>query len=177
MLRLFEAAFVALLVGGTIFQAAAASAPAGLRDKTIHVSYTASAPARTETGRQVSTSRAIAWTIYVSSAGRIFAKVHHNTRRNTFDAARGPDQKTPYSRFEFSGQKLVHVNKMGNHAYQWTLIFDGSFTSCSLHVVSGVEPGTVATWKGMDGRHYTKTGPSVFSNETCSIAPGNAFSN
>jgi hypothetical protein len=58
---------------------ASLAAPAGLLNKSIHISYATFIPARTADGRINRGTRKVSMTIYVSSAGRIFLKKANRT--------------------------------------------------------------------------------------------------
>lgn len=154
-----------------------AAAPVGLLNKSIHISYALMRPGRTTSGFLVKHPRVVSWTVYVSSAGRVFGKVHQSNGHQTYDREHGPDAHSSAQDFQIVGSKLIHDAKVGNHATRWIVSFDNTFTSCNLQVIPGVEPGTTATWTGLNGKKYVATGPAIVSGEHCSIQDGNAFAN
>jgi hypothetical protein len=149
------------------------AAPAALLNKSISVSYTTTIPGKKADGTPVRGSRIATRTIYVSSAGRIFARVarRDGNAAETKDAGPGESGNT----LHFVGDKLVGVMKFASGAAQMTISFDASGQSCSAGIVAGRDNGQPIRWKGVDGTMWEATGPATFSNVSCSIAAGNAF--
>jgi hypothetical protein len=149
------------------------AAPAALLNKSISVSYATTIPGKKADGTPVKGSRISARTIYVSSAGRIFARVarRDGNAAETKEAGPGDTANT----FHFVGDKLVGVMQFTSGAAQMTISFDASGQSCSASIVAGRDNGQPLRWKGVDGMMREATGPATFSNISCSIASGNAF--
>jgi hypothetical protein len=154
---------------------ALAGPPAGLLGKSVVVSYGYHIPGKAADGSRNSGGMAVSVTIYVSSAGRIFAKSDANLggygSSNSMDPNAG--------NFHFEGSSLVGVlhKKTDTTAVQIRASFDGAFQSCTVKAKSMVEAGVERTWIGMDGRKFTADGPPVISAESCSIRAGNSFAN
>lgn len=146
------------------------AAPANLMNKTITVSATTTTP-WTAGGRTGSGSRITVQTIYISSAGRVFARMVRYDRQVNATADFAPHENT----FRFVRDKLIGVVQYVSGASQMIVSFDPSGQSCTAAVQMGRENGRPLTWKGNNGVTYTATGPSVVSNVTCSIVSGNAF--
>ncbi len=157
---------------GVINPAVAASA--GLLDKTIRISWFQQTPGTSAGGTETTNAgRSLAITIYVSSAGRAFAKLTSRTGQLSGGKNFGPESST----FRSDGSKLVGVLHSQNHATSITVSFDGSFQSCTLQVILGSENGKPLEWIGLNGIRYVATGHPKISSETCSVSSGNAFAN
>jgi hypothetical protein len=170
MLRiaLFLAAFC------TSIYPALAAAPAGLLNKTVRVSFGLLIPGKSAVGTTNGSGRTMSVILYVSSAGRIFAKrVSRASRGEGEDRLGGPESNA--GNFHFAGSALVATSKFGNAAGQMTIKFDGGFQSCSADVMVGGENGAPMTWVGLNGEKYTQTGRPTISSVTCSVQNGNAF--
>jgi hypothetical protein len=152
---------------------AMAAAPAGILGKTIHLSWGQSVPGISAVGQTVHGARAVTLTIYVSSAGRIFAKVASRTGQFSAAGAQNPEN----SIFHFEGTKLVGVRQTETAAVRMAVSFDNNFQSCSVAVILGTESGKPIVWTGLDGVKYTSTGHPIISAESCSVANGNGFAN
>jgi len=70
-----KAVHASLIVFGTLLSSSAWGAPATLLNKSISVSYATTIPGKKADGSPVSGSRIATRTVYISSAGRIFARV------------------------------------------------------------------------------------------------------
>lgn len=160
-----------LLASWWIVPSAASAAPANLLNKTITFSMTTSASWTSSDGKTGSGTRATTNTIYISSAGRIFAKRVRQEGRASEFAARAPGEHT----WRFVGDKLVGVGSYVSGASQTTISFDPSGQSCTAAVQFGRDNGRAMSWKGVNGVTYTATSPWVGSNISCSVASGNAF--
>ena len=112
-------------------------------------------------------------TVYISSAGRMFARVFRRDRdaSATKEAAPGDSANT----LRFEGNKLVGVMQFVSGASQMVITWDASGGSCSAAIQAGRDNGRAIQWKGVNGKTYTATGPVQTSNISCSIAAGNAF--
>jgi hypothetical protein len=150
---------------------ATSAAPANLLNKTITFSLTTSASYTSSDGKSGAGSRATTNVLYISSAGRIFAKrVRQDGRASEF-TARAPGEHT----WRFVGDKLVGVGSYVSGASQSTISFDPSGQSCTATIQFGRDSGRAMSWKGVNGITYTATSPWVASNISCSVAPGNSF--
>ena len=153
----------------------ACAALAALFNKSITVSYTTTIPGKKDDGSPVTGSRIAVRTIYISSAGRIFARVFRRDGKATQTREAGPNEAG--NTFRFAGDKLVGVMQFASGASQMTISFDAAGQSCSATIVAGRDNGRPIRWKGVDGTMRESTGPVAFSNISCSIASGNAFGN
>lgn len=162
---------IALLnLGGAL-----AGAPAALLEKSVVVSYGYYIPGIAADNSRNSSGMAVAVTIYVSSAGRVFAK-----RTSGLSGFSNSSSVEPNSgNFHFEGTNLVGVltKKSDTTAVQVRVSFDGAFQSCSVVARPMVVAGVERTWIGMDGRKFTAVGPPVISAESCSIRAGNSLAN
>jgi hypothetical protein len=162
-----------LMVFATLLSVPAWAASAALLNKSISVSYATTIPGKKADGTPVSGSRIATRTFYISSAGRIFARVarRDGNAAETKDAGPGESGNTA----RFVGDKLVGVTQFPSGAAQMTISFDPGGQSCSASIVAGRESGRAIRWKGVDGTMREATGPVTFSNISCSISSGNAF--
>lgn len=147
------------------------AAPASVMNKTITVATTTTTPWKTADGGTGSGSRVTTHTIYISSAGRVFARMTRQDRNRTASYNMAPGEST----YRFAGDKLIGNVVYVSGASQMIISFDPSGQSCSATLQIGRDSGRPLSWKGNNGVTYTATGPSVVSNVTCSIAAGNAF--
>jgi hypothetical protein len=170
MRSVFAAAMIATCLVG---MPALAAVPSQLLNKTVTVSFTVSVPARTADGQTVNSSRAVTKVIYISGAGRVFAETSRRAGRNSERVERGPE--VTGGSFRSDGNRIVGTIPVGNGASQMTITFDGGFQSCTAQLVTGGQAGQPMTWKGLDGRMRTATGPATHSSPSCSVQAGNAF--
>jgi len=156
---------------------ASLAAPAGLLNKSIHISYGLYIPGRTAGGMVNRSGRTISVTLYISSAGRIFFKAIHRAGHFGHDFAAAPERTA--RGFHFAGSTLVgaHASPFGNIASQLKVSFDGSFQTCSADVMVGGAGGAPTSWIGLDGERYTATDHPNISDMSCSVQDGNAFAN
>ena len=151
----------------------ACAAPAALLNKSITVSYTTTIPGKKDDGSPVTGSRIAVRTIYISSAGRMFARVFRRDGNAAQTREAGPGE--PANTLRFVGDKLVGIMQFASGASQMTISFDAGGQSCGAVIVAGRDSGRPIRWKGVDGSMRESTGPVTFSNISCSIASGNAF--
>jgi hypothetical protein len=162
-----------LIASALLIANAAHAAPAGLLNKTVSVSYSVTATGTKADGTPVTGSRVAMRTLYISGAGRVFARAFRRDGRASQTREAGPEETG--NNLHFVGDKLVGVMKFASGAAQMTISFDSSGQSCSANIVSGREGGRALQWKGVDGAMRTASGPLTFSGISCSIAAGNAF--
>jgi hypothetical protein len=153
--------------------APACAAPAALLNKSIIVSYAVTIPGKRADGTQVTGTRNATRTIYISSAGRIFARVSRRDGGAAETKEAGPGESN--NNFRFVGDKLVGVMQFASDASQMTISFDPSGQSCSASIVAGRDNGRPIRWKMVDGSMRESTGSVTISNVSCSMASGNAF--
>ena len=151
----------------------AASIPSQLHNKTITTSFTVTIPAKGPDGTTAPRTRNVNRVVYISSAGRFFSRSDRRVKGASETTERGPDQTS--STYRFDGGNLVSVLQLGTGASQLVVSFDSSFSSCTARVLTGGQGGGSMTWKGIDGKTYTSTGPATASSPSCSIQSGNPF--
>jgi hypothetical protein len=168
-----KAVHASLIVSALLLSSPAWAAPAALLNKSISVSYATTIPGKKADGTPVRGSRIATRTFYISSAGRIFARVarRDGNAAETKDAGPGESGNTA----RFVGDKLVGVMQFASGASQMSISFDPGGQSCSASIVAGRDNGRPIRWKGVDGTMRESTGPVSFSNISCSISSGNAF--
>ena len=149
----------------------ALAAPAGLLNKTIHVTFGMYTPSSSDIALRGKSRppRIVSLIMYVSSAGRVFTK----TAQRAGGYSNGSERVGGNVRFV--GTKLVGVSQAEDTAVQMTVSFDSSFQSCSVDVIAGGENGKPIEWIGMDGEKRTASGPTTVSGKSCSVEDGNAF--
>lgn len=158
---------------------ATAQAPKQLLNKSIFTSTTISIPGRGSDGSTSDRPRSIERVIYISSAGRVFAKVTRSVGKNQKQAERGPEQTGGGGSggLRFAGNRLTGVLQFQSGASLMNIDFDPSFQSCTVSVIMGRDSGKPIVWKGLNGITYTSTGAPVIGGHSCSIRDGNALAN
>ena len=154
---------------------AAGGVPAQAMNKTITISFAATGNAKSADGQVKGFSTQVSWTIYVSSAGRLFmrhiARAGSNSRGGDF----GPnDARTGKGSFNFQGNQLVGVIPYAAGARQITATFDPGFTGCTARVIEGHSGGGTIRRKGPNGIMH-EISSATTSSPSCSIQSGNAF--
>jgi hypothetical protein len=151
------------------------AAPGGLLDKAVKISWFQQTPGNeVGTGASGNAGRAVSLTLYVSSAGRVFAKAAGRTGKYSGEKAIGPESTT----FHADGSKLVGVLHQGgatNNATQVAVSFDAGFQSCNVEVILGSQNGKPLEWVGLNGKRYVATGHPRISSQSCSVSSGNPF--
>jgi hypothetical protein len=152
----------------------ALAAPAGLLNKTIHISWFQQTPGiAVGTNEDMSKGRSVAVTLYVSGAGRVFAKVEGRTGKDTGQRAIGPEGST----FRSEGTKLVGTlhSEASNSATRIVVSFDGGFQSCNVDVILASPDGKPLEWVALNGVRAVATGHPKISSQSCAISSGNPF--
>ena len=149
------------------------AAPAELLNKTVTVSYAITIPARMDDGRVVSGTRNAMRTIYISSAGRTFARASRSDGRRgeTREAAPGEAGNN----FRWQGSRLVGVMPLVSGAAQMIITFGPGGQSCEASIVIGRDGGNTLKWRAVDGSTREAASPATVSGVSCSIRAGNAF--
>ena len=160
-----------LAMAGVLIGGAAHAAPQQLLNKSVTVSLTVTIPARGSDGSTQANPRAVTRTFYISSQGRVFARVDRRVGKMQQTTERAPGE----SNMRFSGNSMVGVMPMPSGASQLTINFDPSGSSCTAQVIMGAERGKPIVYKGLNGLTYTQTGPVQTSGASCSVSAGNAF--
>lgn len=161
----------AMAAAGALMGGAAQAAPQQLLNKSVTVSLTVTIPARGSDGSTQANPRAITRTFYISSQGRVFARIDRRVGKMQTTTERGPAEAS----MRFSGNSMVGVMPMPSGASQLTINFDPSGSSCTAQVIMGAERGKPIVYKGLNGMTYTQTGPVQTSAASCSVSAGNAF--
>lgn len=166
-------ALIAAAIVSTLTPAVAA--PDGLLNKTVHISWFQQTPGNeVGTGASAgSAGRNVTLTLYVSSAGRVFAKAAGQTKRFSGERSIGPEGTS----FRAEGTRLVGTLKPAttNGATRVAVTFDGSFQSCTVQAILASEGGRPLEWQGLNGKRYIATGHPTVSNQSCSVSAGNGF--
>ena len=161
-----------ILLGGS-FDNAWAAPPQAL-NKTVTATWSSSVPANCSNGTINRGARDITQQIYISTQGRLFAKVAAHAGRASRDWSSAPSGS---GNFRFSGDRIVGTFPQTSGAAQMTISFDPSFQTCSVAVVHGSESGKPYVWVNLVGATCTATGKATVSNLSCSVSQGNAFAN
>ncbi|MFM1814788.1 MAG: hypothetical protein RLZ98_1483 [Pseudomonadota bacterium] len=182
----------ALSIGLTIglpIQAYAASAPAGLRGKTVTVSWTAVRNMKRGPGRDwEDVRRSFTKRFYVSTKGQLFFRTSADSsggKSGSIERVRKGRGKGAMTygggpgRIQWSGNSMTitAVRKSGG-AGRISISFNGNFSGCSARVIVAKEVGakvivskSIATGKRIEIRSARISGVS------CSVQDGNAFAN
>lgn len=160
-----------MAAAGAVIGGAAQAAPQQLLNKSVTVSLAVTIPARGSDGSTQANPRAITRTFYISSQGRVFARIDRRVGKLQTTTERAPGETS----MRFSGNSMVGVMPMPSGASQLTVTFDPSGSSCTAQVIMGAERGKPIVYKGLDGKTYTQTGPVQSSSPSCSVRAGNAF--
>ena len=154
---------------------ASAPALAQATNKTVTVSFSVTATARDQAGHERTTSRNVTKIMYISSAGRVF--VRNNRRAGKFgqDNEKGPEATA--GNFALHGKTLTGTLVFISGASRMVVTFSPDFQSCTAQVAMARESGKAFTFKGLNGKTLTATGPAVVSSPSCSVQTGNAFAN
>ncbi|OQW58240.1 MAG: hypothetical protein A4S14_07850 [Proteobacteria bacterium SG_bin9] len=156
---------------------ASAQAPKQLYNKSVFVGMSVSIPARGTDGSSADRPRSVQRVIYISSAGRVFAKVTRAVGKNQQQKERGPEDTGGGGGLRFVGNRLTGVLQFQSGASLMNIDFDPSFQSCTVNVIVGRDSGKPIVFKGLNGITYTSTGPPVVGGQSCSIRDGNALAN
>jgi hypothetical protein len=156
---------------------AAGGAPPALYNKTIKMSWSYAGIGTRPDGKTGNFSVAVSQTIYISSAGREFARSMIQSTSGTAGKDVAPGDTTGAQGFarsdRFVGNRMIGVTVWASGARQFVVTFDPGFTSCSVSVTVGKEGGQGLRVKRAEGT-YTISSLSA-SGGTCSIQDGNAF--
>ncbi len=130
-------ATVLACLAGTILPAAAA--PEQLRGKSVVINWTEQRRERNPaTGQEQTLSVPFVFTVYVSTADRIFNRL--SVGRGASDQVRGSKDQAGFAprAVVFSGQRMTATNTfISGGARQIAATFDPAFSSCSATVVIG----------------------------------------
>jgi hypothetical protein len=170
---------------GVASSVTAAGVPAAAINKTITISFVATGNATNAEGQTHPFSTSHTRIIYVSSAGRIFAR-HFAASMGGGKGRRGRisrgadfapgDERPAQGHFQFQGNKLIGVIPWKMGARQFTISFDDGFTSCTLSIIDGHTAGAGIMRRGPSGVMHEITSAET-SSLSCSIQSGNAFAN
>ena len=168
-IRYLLVAFSAVIISGPV---KAAGAPTQLHNKTVVLywgqTFTWRRPYDGVTGSGQSN---VERQIYISSAGRPFARTKSSSGKNGRTGDAGPESQS--GRFSFDGNTMT--NFMGTEGLLWHIVvtFDPSFSSCTAKI-SIVRENGIAKGTGMAGEQLEYQSASVGST-SCSMKDGNAF--
>lgn len=152
----------------------AASAPAQLRGKSIAVSWSENRIQRfvgEANFRSVAASHK--FSIYVSSAGRVFSRLTNTTRLGTGSADEVGGRRTPV----FAGQSLtVFIPSQGTGVRRLTIDFDSGFASCTAGVVRAKPAGAgMMTGTSLINGMRLEIQSVTVGGASCSTQNGNIF--
>jgi hypothetical protein len=171
---------VSLFMGTSASQAA----PSQLYNKTVSIAWSVQNMMRDPDGKEHGGGSNINYTIYVSSAGRLFEQatraVGKQSNTGNSDPSTTKSKNGEARGLRFEGNTLVanrdYSGGSGSGAMRAVISFDPSYTSCTLQVTHGKEGNTVMKRRSPDGviREILST---TVTNTTCSVRDGNAFAN
>jgi hypothetical protein len=160
--------------------------PAGLREKSIGLSWTDTRTIKDTSGRVQSIAQSSTIDLYVSSLGRVFSSFQRSTSGSS---SRGSYHQASVSKqisgtgdnflhWRFENGTLVADQLFIRGARRITIIFGGRFDSCSVNVLHGKEAGTTPIYyRGTDSRIEYEIIDIKVTSTSCSIRQGNVFGN
>jgi hypothetical protein len=159
--------------------ATAASAPAGLRGKSVTATWTEIRLQRLG-GMGDFKEHAVSQSLsaYISSEGRVFAKrtVYAGRKGKSGSVSSVGENAPGVQGSQFSGQSLVITNKLSGGARMARISFDSGFSSCTASVILGRENGTgVAKGRSNISGAALEIKSATVSNTNCSVRTGNVF--
>ena len=174
--------FGTIFIGLFINLSSAHAAPAQLYNKTISIGWSVQATVREPDGRERVASNSVSFTVYVSSAGRLFERASRSIGRRaaSADSAPGASQLPSGDArgLHFEGNNLVanrgFTGGGQSGAMRAVVSFDANYSGCSTNVAYGKEKGTAIHRRGLDGVVREVLALNVTST-SCSIREGNAF--
>jgi hypothetical protein len=149
----------------------AAGAPAQLLGRTVNVSFNMGGSAKTESGSVVSASRHVTQVIYISSAGRIFARSAQTAQTGSVVQERAPGETL----WHFANGRLIFQRRAISGAFMGQISFGSSFQTCDVSGIVGHESGKPIIWRGLNGKTFESVGPMSISDATCSVSTGNGL--
>lgn len=171
---------MALLVAFTI-PASAASAPSALMNKSIVLSWNEAREQRNnQAGGFINVNIGMGISVYVSSAGRPFArmsaegKLNRATSEHVGAGSGGTSLGGGARSLRFEGNTLVMQGTFGNFARDIRVNFDGGFSSCTATQVVGKSGSQPVVFKNTTGfvMEIRSIQPGSVS---CSVKDGNVF--
>jgi len=160
---------------------AAAGPPPSLLNRTVVLTFNYQRVQRCDSGEMKHGGSFATLQVYVSGAGRLFARLSQKGRRNgnTVDTdPSGGSQRAGHGSGDlvprFEGNHLFVDTKYISGARRIQADFNNDYTSCSAQVHFGKEGGREIYHQSADGRQCTIISTDV-SGETCAIQSGNAF--
>jgi hypothetical protein len=172
-----------LLLSGTLVatcaSSAIAAAPENLRNKTFTVSWSEEHNQSRDGGEFQDVSVPYLWTMYVSSAGRGFTRLHAGGGRGAGTHESVGKGGSSFGGGEhaatFTSSGIVVRANFGEAARQISIAVTGS--GCSAQIVVGKTPGVeVAKFTRTDGRHFEIRSLRAGA-ASCQMQEGNAFAN
>lgn len=167
---------LALVCSVSLLSASANATPPEAMNKTVTVSFNYFIPARCENGSDNQVGRSVTHQIYISTKGRLFAKMSASAGggRHTY-SREGLAEPSLSNPFHFSGNKLIGTFVTVSGASQQIISFDPSYRSCTLQVITGREGSKPYVWTNLAGAKCTGMGRAQVSNISCSVTEGNSF--
>jgi hypothetical protein len=160
---------------------ATAGPPPPLLNKTVVLTFSYQRVQRCDSGDMKHGGSFATLQVYVSGAGRLFARLSQKGGRNgnTVDTdPSGRSQRAGYGSGDlvpkFDGNHLFVDTKYVAGARRVQADFNSDYSSCSAQVHFGKENGRDIYHQGADGRMCTIISTDV-SGEACEIQNGNAF--
>ncbi len=170
-------AALALLTGTPLLSGASANAPPQALNKTVSVSFSLAIPARCSDGSSTQAARSVARQIYISTKGRLFAKMSSSVADHQRTFSKQSDiEPSSSSPVRFSGNKILVTFVTVSGARQEIISFDPAFKTCTVNVIVGRSSGKPFVWISLNGRLVcTATGNAILSNTSCSVSEGNSL--
>ena len=161
---------------GSLFCGRAVAAP--FTDKTIDIGWVSAGSSRLVSDcATVRFNNTHQYTIFVSSAGRVFMRRSFTSlgRGGGSDRAEiGPEQRSRNASIRFAGNTLVGTAVQPSGAVQFVVSFDAGYTACNLHVTYGRAGAARLVTRGPDGSSYEIDVIQALQ-PTCRITDGNGL--
>jgi hypothetical protein len=163
--------------------AVAGSVPTSLYNKTVLLRWTEHRSERSDTGEINNSTPRSDFSIYISSAGRLFSQFKRRNLQSgrSNSATQGPTGETTKTgmgaskqSMRFEDDQLISENAMKSGARRILVEFGNGYRDCQLTVIYGKEGNAPEYHRAMNGRMYTVLSADVVS-PSCSVKDGNVF--
>ena len=114
--------------------------------------------------------------VYMSTAGRPFARMTNTTRAGSGSTERAPHSGGGRISTSFSGQTLVVIIGGTGNARRATITFSGDYAACTAQLVRAKPVGSAMfTSTSIITGQLVETKSVTVRNQSCSIREGNVF--
>ena len=153
------------------------TAPAGLRGKSVRISWTDDRVERTESGRDIAMTQTTNVKLYVGATGRVFShldrSVSASQSRQDLDVS---SAGRAVLNFHAEGDKLVGDQVASGGARRFVVTFGQDFGSCSVDVIHGAS-GKRTRHLNLAKTQWMELVSIKLTSTSCAVTAGNAFGN